>query len=61
MSRKHQGLAVMPKKNGLKKLVWGLGLLLLVIVMIKHPYETSAAVHAVAHSVSVFLSAWGDH
>jgi hypothetical protein len=61
MSREHTGITLAPKKTTLRKVIWGLAFLALIVWAIKNPYQASDAVRTVAHSVSVFISGLGDH
>lgn len=61
MSRKHTGLTVTPGKNTLRKVLWGLAFLALLMWVIKNPYQAGDAVHGIAHSVSAFVSGLGGH
>ncbi|GAB3003506.1 hypothetical protein LWP59_27640 [Amycolatopsis acidiphila] len=50
---------VLPKKNTLRKLLWGLVFLALVMWVIKHPYQARDAVQAAVHALSVLFSGSG--
>lgn len=52
-------IQVLPKKNGLKKLLWGLAFLALIVWAVKHPYQARDAVQTVAHALSVLFGAGG--
>jgi hypothetical protein len=52
-------MSVLPKKNGFKKLLWGLAFLVLIVWVVKHPYQARDAVQTVTHAVSVLFSGVG--
>ena len=59
MARKHTGLAVTPRKGTVKKLLWWLVFLALVVWIVKNPYQARDAAQTVTHAVSVLFSGVG--
>lgn len=59
MARKHTGLSVTPRKGTVKKLLWGLAFLALIVWIVQHPYQARDAVQTVTHAVSVLFSGLG--
>lgn len=59
MNKSRHVLMAGPKRFTLRKVLWGLGFLALLVWAIKNPSQAGGAVHTLAHSVSVFASGVG--
>ena len=59
MARKQTGLAVTPRKGTVKKLLWWLVFLALVVWIVKNPYQARDAVQSVMHALTVLFSGVG--
>ncbi|WAL65600.1 hypothetical protein ORV05_32755 [Amycolatopsis cynarae] len=53
------GFPVVPQKNTLRKVLWGLVFLALIVWAVKHPYQARDAIAAVMHALSVIFSGGG--
>lgn len=54
-----KNLTVLPKKNRLRKVLWGLAFLILLAWVINQPHQAAAAVRSVLDGLSAFVSGLG--